>query len=1106
MVERRAVLLVNRPPQKAPLTLADIIGEVAALPALRSAIDSLAADRRVTLESVWPAAIAPIAAGWYRADQRPMLILLAQIAESESVAAELSELLGERVDVFPPGSEESELESLQHQETAQRLHVLSWLYNFSVADQTPSDGKRASPPIIVTTLQALLHSVPSPNSLEGDKRILSAGRRIDVDDLRTWLVKAGYHATSSVQLPGEFAVRGGIMDIYPPDEPMPVRIELFGDEIESLRTFDITSQRSIEQRKELQLLAVQGSVAQDGSLLDYLTERTVVFVHERPSIAAATDAFLHRVPFPERFPAPEMAWKRIGEFPIVYSSQLCEEGYLGQLVRLPLGTVERIGGDLERLASDIDQHSIDQHSIDQHRAARNVIVVAMNEGERDRLRELLSASQATKEDRLEIVISQLQNGFELLPSGPLLLTAGQLLRRSHVRRATKRTKSRPIDSFLDLREGDLVVHLSHGIGVYRGTKLLEKHGQQFEHLELEFDGGTKIFVPSSKIELVQRYVGGTKSRPKLAKIGGLTWSKQKKAAQEAVKDMAVELLELQALRGSQPGIAFAHDSIWQNQFDASFSYVETPDQLTAIATVKNDMTSSRPMDRLICGDVGFGKTEVAMRAAFKAIDSGYQVAVLVPTTVLAEQHYKTFRQRMAEFPFDIAKLSRFVPPRNQRETINGIHTGKVDLVVGTHRLASKTLKFYNLGLLIIDEEQRFGVEIKERLKQMRSNVDVLTLSATPIPRTLHMSLVGVRDISNLETPPEDRLSVETRLVRFDDNIIRNAILRELNRGGQIYFVHNRVQDIEEVAARIKRICPEASIVIGHGQMEEGALEQVMIDFIEHRYDILLATTIIESGLDIPNANTIFIDEANRYGLSELHQLRGRVGRYKHQAYCYLLVDRHKHLSPDAARRLHAIEEYSQIGAGFGIAMRDLEIRGAGNLLGTQQSGHIAAVGYELYCQMLGNAVRELTHQPPKLAVDVEIDLPVKAYLPNDYVPELRQRIDIYRRLSRITDISELDEMKAELADRFGKLPRPVKGLLEVAELKIDAAIWFVRAMQTEDTYIVLTYTNKQRIEHLAKLHDRRLRVVDTTKAYWVTQPKNGKVDWMREAKELFRSS
>ncbi len=1096
MVERRAVLAVNRSVKRAALTLADVIAEVAGQPALKSAMDSLATERRVTFDSVWPTAIAPIAAGCYRADPRPLLVILAQIAESESVAAELGELLGERVDVFPPGSEETELESLQHQETAQRLHVLSGLYNYSIAGRDSNEAQQLVPPIIVTTLQALLHSVPSPNSLEGDKRIIATGRRVDVDDLRNWLVQAGYHATSSVQLPGEFAMRGGIMDIYPPDEPMPVRIELFDNEVESLRTFDITSQRSIEQRSELQLLAVQGSVAQDGSLLDYLTERTVVFVHEQRTITAATDAFLHRVPFPERFPAPETAWKRIGEFPIVYSSQLCEEGYLGNLVRLPLGTVERIGGDLERLASDIDQHS----------GSRNVIVVAMNAGERDRLRELLAISKATQEDRLEIVISQLQNGFEVLPSGTLLLTAGQLLRRSHVRRATKRTKSRPIDSFLDLREGDLVVHLSHGIGVYRGTKLLEKHGQQFEHLELEFDAGTKIFVPSSKIELVQRYVGGTKSRPKLAKIGGISWAKQKKAAQEAVKDMAVELLELQARRGSQPGIAFGHDSIWQNQFDASFSYVETPDQLTAIATVKNDMTSSKPMDRLICGDVGFGKTEVAMRAAFKAIDSGYQVAVLVPTTVLAEQHYKTFRERMAEFPFDIEKLSRFVSPRNQRETINGIHTGRVDLVVGTHRIASKNLKFNNLGLLIIDEEQRFGVEIKERLKQMRSNVDVLTLSATPIPRTLHMSLVGVRDISNLETPPEDRLSVETRLVRFDDNIIRNAILRELNRGGQIYFVHNRVQDIEEVGARLKRICPEANIVIGHGQMEEGALEQVMIDFIEHRFDILLATTIIESGLDIPNANTIFIDEANRYGLSELHQLRGRVGRYKHQAYCYLLVDRHKHLSPDAARRLHAIEEYSQIGAGFGIAMRDLEIRGAGNLLGTQQSGHIAAVGYELYCQLLGNAVRELTHQPPKLAIEVEIDLPVKAYLPNEYVPELRQRIDIYRRLSRVTDISELDDMKAELADRFGRLPRPVKCLLEVAELKIDASIWFVKAMQIEDNYIVLTYANKQRIEHLAKLHDRRLRVVDSQKAYWVTQPKHGKVDWMREAKELFRSS
>jgi transcription-repair coupling factor (superfamily II helicase) len=1099
---RRAVLKVDRGKSRQELTLADAVRQLGQLPALAEAVRAVITQQRASLENVWLGSLAPILAGWLEKDPRPVLVIVSQVAEAESVGAEINELSGKDVDVFPPGSEETELESLAHQETAQRLHVLSRLYKFSNAPMQQGAAKPkaadAKPefPVIVTTLPALLHSVPSPNSLEGDKQVLQNGKRVNLDELRRWLVQAGYHATSSVQLPGEFALRGGILDIFAPDETLPIRVELFDDEIESLRTFDVVSQRSIEKRESLELLAVQGSVAQDGSLLDYLPENTMVVVHEQPAVNAAATAFLQRVPFPDRFPSLESVWQRLLKRPFLMTSQLADEGHLGELLRLPLGNVERIGGDLEKLAQDIDQHI----------GIRPVVVVAMNAGEKERLSELLLGATATKEQRLSIVVSQIQNGFEILPDGLFVLTAGQLLRRSHVRRITKRTKSKPIDSFLDLRQGDLVVHLSHGIGVYRGTELLEKHGQKFEHLVIEFDGGTKLFVPSSKIELIQRYVGGTKSRPKLARIGGQAWAKQRKAAERAVQDMAVELLEMQARRRSQPGVAFAHDSIWQNQFDASFSYVETPDQLRAIADVKNDMTTARPMDRLICGDVGFGKTEVAMRAAFKAIDSGYQVAVLVPTTVLAEQHYKTFRQRMAEFPFDIEKLSRFATPAKQRETVAGIRDGRVDIVVGTHRLASKDLKFYNLGLLIIDEEQRFGVEIKERLKHLRTNVDVMTLSATPIPRTLHMSLVGVRDISNLETPPEDRLSVETRTIRFDDQLIRNAILRELNRGGQIYFVHNRVNDIEEVAARLKSIVPEASIVIGHGQMAEGQLEQVMIDFIEHKYDILLATTIIESGLDIPNANTIFIDEGNRYGLAELHQLRGRVGRYKHQAYCYLLVDKHKHLSPDASRRLHAIEEYSQIGAGFGIAMRDLEIRGAGNLLGTQQSGHIAAIGYELYCQLLGNAVRQLTHQPPAMTIDVEVDLPVEAYLPINYVPELRQRIDIYRRLSRIADVRELDDIRDELADRFGKLPAAVNVLLQVAELKIDASIWFVKSLQVEDDYLVMTYSNRARIDHLAKLHDRRLRVVDAQKAYWITQPKRGKVNWIEEARQAFRCS
>ena len=483
------------------------------------------------------------------------------------------------------------------------------------------------------------------------------------------------------------------------------------------------------------------------------------------------------------------------------------------------------------------------------------------------------------------------------------------------------------------------------------------------------------------------------------------------------------MLDLQAERESQGGIALGADTDWQREFDASFTFHETPDQLTAIDAIKRDLCQNNAMDRLLCGDVGFGKTEMAMRAAFKAVDNGYQVAVLVPTTILAEQHYRTFCQRMAEFPFRIAKLSRFCSAKEQRETVQALASGQVDIVIGTHRLASQDVKFQNLGLVVIDEEQRFGVAVKDRLKQLRTSVNVLTLSATPIPRTLHMALTGIRGISNLETPPEERLAVETRVLRWDDKVIRNAIMRELSRNGQVYFVHNRVHDIDRIRDRVQDLVPEAKIAVGHGQMPESELEQVMVEFISGDHDILVATTIIESGLDIPNANTIFIDDANRYGLADLHQLRGRVGRDRRRAYCYLLVDPARSLTPDASRRLRAIEEFSEMGAGFAISMRDLEIRGAGNILGTQQSGHIATVGYELYCQLLEAAVRRLRNLPPKLEIDVVIELPGEAYLPRSYVPDLRAKIDIYRRLARTFDEEGLQAMRAEMEDRFGKLPR-----------------------------------------------------------------------------------
>jgi transcription-repair coupling factor (superfamily II helicase) len=595
---------------------------------------------------------------------------------------------------------------------------------------------------------------------------------------------------------------------------------------------------------------------------------------------------------------------------------------------------------------------------------------------------------------------------------------------------------------------------------------------------------------------VQKYVGSSKTKPKLAKIGGKLWLRQKKAVQEAVFDLAAEMIDLQAARSTLPGIAFPPDSDWQESFDAAFPYQETPDQLLAIDAIKNDMMKPQPMDRLLCGDVGFGKTEVALRGVFKAVDAGYQVAILVPTTVLAQQHFRTISERMSEFPFTIAAMTRFQSKREQAETREKLAFGSVDIVVGTHGLASENIHFHNLGLVIIDEEQRFGVEHKERLKTLRKMVDVLTMTATPIPRTLHFSLLGIRDISNLETPPPDRMPVETKLVRFQPELIRSAILREINRGGQVFFVHNKVSDIESVAAKIQRIVPEARIAIGHAQMPDEALEQVMIDFIDYKFDVFVSTTIVESGLDIPNANTIFIDAADHFGLAELHQLRGRVGRYKHQAYCYLLLDANQSLNENAGKRLRAIEEFSHLGAGFNIAMRDLEIRGAGNILGTQQSGHIAAVGYELYCSFLEAAVRALKRMPQKTVVEVEVELPGSAYIPKSYITVQKQKIDLYRRLSRVTTVSDVKDLENEMIDRFGKPPHVTQRLLKLAAIRVKAHLWRVRFIHVErgmmgdpnvslnSGYVVMEFVSYDLMNKLKRaLYPIPLRITNDMKAY-----------------------
>jgi len=1040
--------------------LFDLVGHLERQEGFAEVVESLKSGHAATLDGVWGSSCALVAATLASYAPAVLVVVASQIDKADNLIDDLAlftRLTPQRFSAWESLPDERVI----HDEVfGDRVRVLK-----SLQDDDP-------PKLVVTSIQSLLQPVPDPESLARQTRVLRCGEEVVVEELAEWLVRNGFHNTSAVELPGEFSVRGGIVDIFAPDWYDPVRVELFGDEIESLRRFEVASQRSLGRLDAVEVTMLEPNVRDRAHLADYLPPDSWFLLIEPGELEQQGRHYLERLERPQQMHGYSDMMRHVLRFPSVTASSVAA-GSLETTCRLAIESVEQFSGDVNKVRDELDQAG----------SGQDVFVVCQTEAEVRRLAEIFGTTQLARGGKLHYCIGSLQNGFRLVAERIVLLGSGDLFRRAELRRRARRRLGRVIDSFLELREGDLVVHVAHGVARYRGMKLLQKNGQVEEHLVLEFHGGTKLYVPSSKIGLVQKYVGGTKSRPTLAKLGGRTWVRQKEKVREAVTDMAAEMLELQAARASRPGIAFTADTQWQREFDASFPYQETEDQQATIDAIKDDMCRGRPMDRLLCGDVGYGKTEVAMRAAFKAVDSGYQVAVLVPTTILAEQHHRTFNERMAEFPFEIAVLSRFSTRRQQRQTIERLAAGSVDVVIGTHRLASPDVRFHNLGLLIIDEEQRFGVEVKERLKALRRTVDVLTMTATPIPRTLHLGLMGVRDISNLETPPEDRLAVETRVTRFNAEVIRHAVMRELNRGGQIFFVHNRVQDIQVVARRLGQIVPEAQLAIAHGQMPEGELERVMVDFVDRRYDLLLATTIVESGLDIPNANTIFIDEADRYGLADLHQLRGRVGRYKHRAYCYLLIDPAKNLTPNAAKRLRAIEEFSRMGAGFAIAMRDLEIRGAGNILGTEQSGHISAVGYELYCALLEQAVRQLKRLPPKATVEVNVDLPGEAYLPQHYVPDMRLKIDLYRRLARVSDLAELADFRAELHDRFGPPPSVVQRLMSLSEIRIAAHQRQIDSIHMENHYVVFASSSPKQLRQLAHNSRGRLRVVDSRSAY-----------------------
>lgn len=996
------------------------------------------------------------------------LLVLPNQDEADQLFDELEALASDPVVFFPPWESlflpDSELDGETY---SQRVGALQRLVK-----------KSPEPCFIVAPVQAILQPVPTPKALRDATFNLRKGDEVDPTELAENLARNGFRNVSLVEKRGEFSQRGDVFDFYPYQGSHPVRLEFFGDTLESLREFDTETQRSVQdsEKTELSLILLQRDEVfcdcfrgKEALITDYLDDEGVVVLKEPDALRERAGRVFHNVLEGREDETLDALFRRVDERRQIRAHRLPVSPGEERL-NVSFGSVERFKFPV--LADVCGQISAHLES------GGRVVVFCDSAAEKERFWEILSDHNLGRHDRLVTAVGALVNGFEVLSLQTALLTTRELFNRRLVRRTRKPTQpSRAIDSFVELSRGDYVVHVVHGIARYLGMDRFRKDGVEQEFLALEFRASVKVYVPVSKIDLIQKYIGSGDRPPVLDKVGGTSWAKKKEAVEDALMDLASDLLDVQALRQERHGIQYPADSEWQREFEASFHYEDTPDQLLTTDDIKEDMQSTRPMDRLICGDVGYGKTELAMRAAFKAVEGGKQVAILVPTTVLAQQHFRTITERTAGFPITVDVISRFRSTAEQKTVLRRAAEGKIDILVGTHRLLSEDVVFRDLGLVIIDEEQRFGVTHKERFKKLRATVDVLTLTATPIPRTLHMSLLGMRDISSLRTPPQGRAAIRTDVIRFEPKTIREIILRELNRDGQIFFVHNRIYDIKDVRFKLQQVVPEARIAVAHGRMKEDEIEEVMVGFIAGDYDLLISTTIIENGIDIRSVNTIFIDEADRYGLSEMHQLRGRVGRYKHQAYCYLVLPEHRHVSPEAEKRLQALVEFSDLGAGFQIAMRDLEIRGAGNILGPEQSGHIAAVGYDMYCRLLEKAVRQLKKEDYAEPVHVEVELAVQAFVPEDYVVGESPKLDIYRRVSQARENAELEELGAELADRYGELPPPAATLLDIQRLRVMCAARGVETIGQEEQNIVLK--GRETMKNLLENCPLRVTVLDT---------------------------
>ncbi len=964
--------------------------------------------------------------------------------------------------------------------------------------------------ILIADIKALLPKLASPQKFKKTSWKLKVGDALKKEDFLKILLDQNYRSVEIVEEKGEFSSRGGIIDFFPVTSENPLRLELFGDQIESIRYFNLNTQRSILKLTDYTLLPSRELIA-DGlssynysTIFDYLPDDLIVLRNEPELIKEKTEEFQEEIE--GIYQKIEKDKRELIFSPSSYfitNSEICDKLKSKKIINFtyfPEENKEIISGNQEEKKEYIREFVFEGQEISSYfgsldlfakdlekwqKEKQHIIILVRNEGRAQRLGEILEERGIERfiTGRLEeytplkstifISYGYLNYGFRLPDLKTIFITDQEIFgKERNKRHRLTRHKSEPFSAAMDISPEDYVVHIDHGIGKYKGMVNLTVKGVKQDYLLIEYAQEDKLYVPVDQFNLVHKYIGIKDKTPKIYRLGGVSWGKAKGKAKRSIQKLAQELYNLYVARKEIRGFAFSKDNNWQQELEMSFPFEETYDQLQALSEVKADMEIIKPMERLVCGDVGYGKTEIAIRAAFKAALDGKQVAILAPTTILVQQHYDTFRERMSSFPMNIDMLSRFRTKLEQKKVIDDLEEGKVDIIIGTHRLIQNDIRFKDLGLLIVDEEQRFGVLHKERIKKLKESIDSLTLTATPIPRTLHMSLIGVRDLSVINTPPEDRFPIATYICRRDDKVITDAIRRELDREGQIFFVHNRVRSIQKIARDLNRLFPQARIGIAHGQMAEELLEDIMIDFLEKKYDILVCTTIIEIGLDIPNVNTIIIDDAQKFGLSQLYQLRGRVGRTDRRAYAYFLYPSYRSISGTAKKRLQAIKEFSELGSGFKLAMRDLEIRGAGNLLGKEQHGSVGDVGFNLYCRLLEEAIKELQEEEEgkekKEDITPVIDIKIDAYIPGKYIPDLKQRVLIYKKLTEIKDLEDLERIKEELRDRYGIYPRELRNLLEIIYLKIFLRKLGISSLVVKENKLILRYLKN--IEMKAKLN------------------------------------